>query len=183
MSRRVARALTLGATLAGAALLAAPTRGGAQTCTAPYRSSCAVPSSASVTIGKVMQFQLSAGSTTAPSPTYADYVQGYNETDGPTVTVRANTPWTLSVSAGTTLWAAQSTGTATPRTDKPASDLQWSRTSGSGYAGLTTTGVTVASGGATAGATIPLHYRILYALALDTPGRYSLDVVLTVVTP
>jgi hypothetical protein len=179
----VSRARSLALAVAVGAQLWGPSRAAAQTCTAPSPGTCVAPSSASLTIGKVMQFQLSAAGTTAPTPTYADYVQGYNETTGPTITVRANTPWTLSVSAGTALWSAQSTGSATPRPDKPAADLQWSQTSGSGYVGLTTAGVTVATGTATAGTTIPLYYRILYALDLDTPGRYSLDVVVTVVTP
>ena len=155
----------------------------AQTCTAGYPGSCVVAGSATITIPKVMSFSLSAGTTTAPTPTYADYLQGYNETAGPVVTVSANTAWTVSLSAGTALWSATANGTATPRADKPSADLLWTRTAGSGWAGLTTTSATLASGTAASAVAIPLYYRVLYSLALDTPGTYSLDVVVTVVTP
>jgi hypothetical protein len=161
---------------------AAPTAR-AQSCTSPYPGTCTVAGTATITVAKVMAFQLSTSSTAAPAPSPDDYVQGHNETAGPVITLRANSPWSLSVSAGTPLWSAQSNGGAAPRVDKPAEDLLWTVTAGSGYVPLTTAGATVASGMQTNDATISLYYRILHAIETDAPGTYELDVVLTVVTP
>ena len=173
--------LALAAAL-GLACLVAP-RAGAQTCQAGYPGTCTIAGSATVTIAKVVSLQVSPASTTAPTPTSSDYTQGYNDAGGPVITVRSNTPWSVSINAATPLWSALPNGGAVPRANKPAADLLWTKTSGSGYVPFSTTAATIASGLRTTGTTVPLFYRVLYAITLDSPGIYSMDVVVTVVTP
>lgn len=185
MMRPLAEAVRVMRPLLGALVLATATTRivHAQTCTAGYPGSCVVAGTATMTVAKVMSFSLSATSITAPTPTYGDYVQGYNETAGPLITIAANAPWSVSLSAATSLWTAQVVAGASPRLDKPAADLLWTRTPGSGYVPLSPVATALTSGTATTATTIPLYYRILYELDRDAPGTYTMDVVVTAVTP
>jgi len=49
--------------------------------------------------------------------------------------------------------------------------------------GLTTTDATLVTGAATASSATNLFLRTLYDWTLDTPGNYSLTVVLTLTAP
>jgi hypothetical protein len=140
--------------------------------------------SVSMTAGRVVRLQVSAGATLLTAPTPADFDAGFNTTTGPTFTVSANAPWTLSLRASSALWTATNTSPGAPaRTTKPAADLKWSKTSNGTFVPLTTTDVTLVSGIATASNATNLFFQTLYNWTLDTPGSYSLTVVLTLTAP
>lgn len=160
----------------------------AQSCTAALSGgagSCStVPIAANLTIGNVVQLSISATSTTLTSPGIANYNAGFVADPGPTATIQCNGPCRLQVSAATATWSATNTVVSAPaRANKPASDLTWSTSAGGSFTGLTTTPATVQSLSATAGSSLSLFYRTLYAWNLDTPGNYSLTVVITLASP
>ncbi|HEY6089828.1 MAG TPA: hypothetical protein VD771_08560, partial [Gemmatimonadaceae bacterium] len=114
----------------------------------------------------------------------ADFDAGFNATTGPTLTVSANAAWTLSLRSTATVWAATNTSPgASARTTKPAGDLTWSTASNGTFLALTTSDATLVTGAATASNATTLYFRTVYDWALDTPGNYSLTVVLTLTAP
>src|SRR4026209_26026 len=70
---------------------------------------CTQPGSVSMTAGRVVRLQMSAGSTALTAPTTADFDAGFNSTTGPTLTVSANAPWTLLVRSSATFWTGSDT--------------------------------------------------------------------------
>lgn len=147
-------------------------------------ANCTQPGSVSMTAGRVVRLQVSAGSTPLTAPTPADFDAGFNATSGPTFTVSANAPWTLSLRASSALWTAANTSPGAPaRTTKPASDLKWSTASNGTFTAMSTTDATLVSGAATPGSATNLFFETLYSWTLDTPGNYSLTVVLTLTAP
>lgn len=167
------------------ALLTAPLSLNAQTCTANGSpANCSNTGSVTMTAGRVVLLQVSAASTTLNPPTPTDFDNGFNATTGPTLTVSANAPWTLYLRASSALWTAVNTSPGAPaRTNKPAGDLKWSKVSGGPFSALTTTDVNLVTGTATASSVTSLYFQTLYSWTLDTPGNYSLSVVLTLTSP
>jgi hypothetical protein len=174
------------ALLAGAAALH-PDGAGAQTCSTGRGGggSCSLSGLAiTLTVGRATHLSVSPSTTPLTPPTTSHYNSGYAATDGPTVTVRSNSPWSVAISGATATWGAVVTGLEPARTDKPASDLRWSTTPLGTFAALSTTPTTVSTGGsATTGSSFTLYYRTDYSFALDTPGAYSLQVVFTLTAP
>jgi hypothetical protein len=170
-------------TIAGAAL-AAPSIALAQCTANGAPASCNLPGSVSMTAGRVIRLQVSAGSTALTTPTPADFDAGFNSTTGPALTVSANAAWTLNVRAAAALWTATNTSPGAPaRTTKPAADLKWSTASSGAFNALTTTDVFLVGGSATASTATTLYFQTLYNWTLDTPGNYSLAVILTLTSP
>jgi hypothetical protein len=165
-------------------VVCAPTMSLAQCTASGAPANCGVPGSVSVTAGRVVRLQMSAGSTTLTAPTTSDFDAGFNSTTGPTLTVSANAPWTLHIRAATALWSATNT---TPgvnaRANKPAGDLKWSTASDGGFAALSTSDANLFGGSATASDATTLYFQTVYNWSLDTPGSYSLSVVLTLTSP
>jgi hypothetical protein len=127
---------------------------------------------------------MSAGSTALAAPTTADFDAGFNTTTGPTLTVSANAAWTLHLRSAATFWTATNTSPSAPaRTTKPAADLRWSTASNGAFSALTIGDVTLVTGSATASNPTTLYFQTLYNWTLDTPGNYSLSVVLTLTSP
>lgn len=161
-----------------------PDAAGAQCSATGDGDSCTVPGSVSMTAGRVIRLQMGAGSTALSAPTTADFDAGFNSTTGPTLTVSANAPWTLSLRSSATFWAATNTSPGAPaRTTKPAGNLRWSTASNGTFLALTTSDATLVSGAATASDPTTLYFQTLYDWALDSPGNYSLTVVLTLTAP
>jgi hypothetical protein len=145
---------------------------------------CGVAGSVSMTAGRVVQLQMSAGSTPLTAPTTADFDAGFNSTSGPTLTVSANAPWTLHIRAAAASWTATNTSPGAPaRTNKPAGDLQWATSSGGPFAALTASDANLVGGSATASNATTLYFQTLYDWTLDAPGNYSLSIVLTLTAP
>jgi hypothetical protein len=127
---------------------------------------------------------MSAGSTSLTPPTTGDFDAGFNSTTGPTLTVSANAAWTLHIRAASALWTATNTTTGVvARANKPAGDLKWSTASGGTFSPLSGSDATLISGSATANSATTLYFQTLYDWSLDTPGSYSLSVVLTLTSP
>ena len=180
--RRIQFCATL-VTIVGVAL-ADPAMAGAQCTATGLAGSCNLPGSVSMTAGRVVRVQVSAASTALTAPTPADFDAGFNSTTGPSLTVSANAPWTLHVRASAALWTATNTSPGAPaRTTKPAADLKWSTASNGTFNALTTTDVLLVGGSATASSATTLHFQTLYNWTLDTPGNYSLAVILTLTSP
>jgi len=170
-------------TIAGAAF-ARPSMAAAQCTASGAPASCNLPGSVSMTAGRVVRVQVSAGSTALTAPTPADFDGGLNSTTGPSLTVSANAAWTLHIRASAALWTATNTSPGAPaRTTKPAADLKWSTASNGTFNALTTTDVLLVGGSATASSATTLYFQTLYNWTLDTPGNYSLAVILTLTSP
>src|ERR1700693_3934883 len=167
-----------------AAALAIPAIAKAQCTASGAPASCNLPGSVSMTAGRVIRLQVSAGSTSLTAPTPADFDAGFNSTTGPALTVSANAAWTLHIRASAALWTATNTSPGAPaRTTKPAVDLKCSTASNGTFNALTTTDVLLVGGSATASNATTLYFRTLYNWTLDTPGNYSLAVILTLTSP
>ena len=178
--------IKLWATFAAVAAVAwaNPSAAAAQCTASGAPANCTQLGSVSMTAGRVVRLQVSAGSTALTAPTPADFDAGLNATSGPTFTVSANAPWTLSLRASSAFWSAINTSPGAPaRTTKPAADLKWSTASNGTFTALTTTDVTLVSGAATASNATNLFFQTLYNWTLDTPGSYTLTVVLTLTAP
>ena len=157
---------------------------GAQCTAAGSPGSCGQPGSVSVTAGRVVRLQMSAGATSLTAPTTSDFDAGFNATTGPTLTVSANAAWTLHIRAASALWTATNTTTGVAaRVNKPAGDLMWSTASGGAFSALSASDATLVSGSATASSATTLYFQTLYDWAQDTPGSYSLSIVLTLTSP
>lgn len=167
--------------LLGVALVV-PAAGRAQACTANVPGQCSVNTSATLTVPAVIQVIVTPAASSVPA-SIADFEAGYGTLNGPSITVSANTPWALSISAATSTWTATSTlpGVAA-RADKPAADLLWS-IDDVAFTPLEMTTRQLASGAATNAFIRTLSYRVLYSLLLDTPGRYEMTILLTVTAP
>jgi hypothetical protein len=161
-----------------------PLAAGAQCTVTGSGDSCNEPETVSMTAGRVVRLQMTAGSTSLTAPTTADFDAGFNVTTGPTMTISANAPWALLVRSAATFWTAANTSPSAPaRTTKPAGDLKWSTASNGTFNALTTGDVTLVGGVATASSATTLYFQTLYDWSLDTPGNYSLSVVLTLTAP
>jgi len=168
-----------------AALFASPVTAQASCQINTNSGTCSTSGTLSITIGigRAVQLELSAASTSLTPPTTADFEAGFASTTGPSGVVRSNAPWSLSISAGSATWTASNTQTEPARANKPSTDLLWSLSAAGPFTPLTTTPVTVATGAATSGASGTLFYRTRYDWLLDTPGNYSIQVILTIVAP
>ena len=167
----LAVAVVLGMSLAGKAQ--------AQSCTTT--PSCSVNASVSVTVPQILRLTLSTTSATLTAPTETDFDAGHLQEAGAslTATVKSNKPWNVSVQSQNATW------NTVPSGSKPASDLQWSKTSGSGYVGLSNSAANVygANQGATGNGATSFFFNTLYSYANDVPGAYSITVIFTVTAP
>jgi hypothetical protein len=137
-----------------------------------------------MTAGRVVYLQMSSSTTALTAPGPSDFDAGLKANNGPVLTVSANAGWNLYMRAASALWTATNTSPGEPaRTNKPAADLKWSKVSNGAYTPLTTSDVNLASGAATASSVTTLYFQTLYAWPLDTPGNYSLGIVLTLTSP
>jgi len=165
-------------------IMGVPGRAMAQCTASGAPANCGVAGSVSMTAGRVGRLQMGAGSTALTAPTPSDFDAGFNSTTGPTLTISANAAWSLHIRAASPLWTATNTSPGAPaRANKPAGDLKWSIVSSGGFAALTTTDASLVTGGATASSSTTLYFQTVYDWTLDTPGNYSLSIVLTLTSP
>ena len=137
-----------------------------------------------MTAGRVVRLQMNVGSTSLTAPTPADFDAGFNATTGPTLTVSANSAWTLHIRAATATWTAVNTSPGAPAwANKPAGDLTWSTDASGAFAALTNSDASLVGGPATASSATTLFFQTRYAWTSDTPGNYSLAIILTLTSP
>ena len=178
------RRVLIGAAVIIVGVTTKPTISQAQCTASGAPANCGLPGSVSMTAGRVVRLQMSAGSTSLTAPTPADFDAGFNATTGPTLTVSANAAWTLQIRASSAVWGATNTSPGAPaRTNKPAADLMWSTAANGSFAALTTGDANLVNGAATANNATTLYFQTLYHWTLDTPGSYSLSIVLTLTSP
>jgi hypothetical protein len=144
---------------------------------------CTIPGRFVFKVGDVILLHLSSATTALTPPTGGDYKVGFNSTTGPLVTVSANAAWTLHIRASAPFWSATNTSGSVARTTKPAADLKWSKASSGPFTPLSTTDVTVTNGPAGGGFATTLYFQTVYNWLLDSPGSYSLSLLLTLTAP
>lgn len=153
-------------------------RNGTGSCTAGGNSAAVA---INVTVTRAIRMSLGSATVVLTPPGGSDYDAGFGQTAAPTLLIKTNAPYALSLRTTQALWTAS----AYPaRADKPSSDLQWGVATGGPFTDVTTAAATIFTGAAgTAGAVIPLQFRVRYAWLLDTPGDYSLPLQLTLTSP
>ncbi len=154
----------------------------AQTCSGT--TSCTVNLTASLAIPSLVKLTLSAATQNLTPPVDADLVTGYVQEAGPTITVKANKAWTLSLSTtNPTNW----TYTGTASGVKPITDLTYSKTAGGAYAAITGSAVQFDSGVATNAGSSTIFFRTLYPNNYGdprvAPGTYTIAAVFTLSAP
>ena len=151
---------------------------------------CNVALTTSVTVPHLLQLSTNVSTTALQQPGVPQYdstnVAATNNEQpwgatGPVITIKANRPWTLTISAQTATWShTPDSYNVTRATGKPAADLFWSTALASGYNALSTTGATVVSNVTGSTNTYQIYYRAAWRYASDVPGAYSINVVYTV---
>ncbi len=143
---------------------------------------CGVTVSGTLGMSSVARMSLSGtsgGITTLTPPKAADFSAGFKDSNGPLLTVSANTAVRVRVSPNAvTTWLKNGVSSA-----KPASELQWSTTGGAPFTTVTTATDLLATGGATTGLSKNITYRVTYSFTTDVPGTWTLPLVFTLVSP
>lgn len=178
MRRRTVSRLAL---LAG--LLVLPARVHAQA-SCSSRTSCSVGVVLRLPRPNVASLSLSSATTALPTLTAASLNAGFLDGTGPTVTVKANAPYRITIHAAQASWS-YSGAAANPA--KPAGDLLWSRDAGGPWmSSATSTTLWPAIGGvapAASGLQIPLFYRAMWTWTGSPPGTYAIPVNITLTSP
>jgi len=178
-------------------------------CTASAPTSaptCPLTVAATVTVAHLLQLNVSGTQTNLAPPVVTTYdssaaaanANGYPVgATGPTVTVKANRGWKLTVSSQNDYWSftpdatyqqcrpgggtySSCTGSSSSVAGKASSDLAWSLNANTAFAGLTSTPALLSSNATGSSASYTLYYRVRWAYASDVPGTYTLNVVFTV---
>ncbi|MBX3175402.1 MAG: hypothetical protein KF709_13385 [Gemmatimonadaceae bacterium] len=156
----------------------------AQSCTLNYINECIVTGDATrslfITITRNARLVAATGTLPLPTPSTTELQTTFGVPVSVPLTVRANSGWSVSISSTATVWSA-TPGSA--RQNKPVADLQWGLSAAGAFTGVTTGLVTVQSGSATGGASVPLHLRVSYNFALDRAGSYTIPVRITLTAP
>ncbi|MDX2182719.1 MAG: hypothetical protein SFW08_01930 [Gemmatimonadaceae bacterium] len=181
MSRRRVRATHWMHALAAVAVVGAATPAAAQNCTVNGAAgNCTVTRNISMPVQRTIRMTLSSTATALTPPLAAAYDAGFQDTNGPTITVQANSAWRVQISAA----AANFTGTgALARANKPRADLRWGIAPAVPTTPLSATATTIGTGVATNGTVLNVVYRTIWSWALDTPGTYTLAITYTLITP
>lgn len=151
---------------------------------APAQAQSTVNASATIPIGTVLYIAATNPNVVFAAPTAADFDAGFiDATTVTNITHNANVRHSVTVAATSPTMTATAGGAGADgaRADKPASDLQWSRT-GSAFTGLTPSATPIRSGVARgAYSDLDIRYRMALDYDEDTPGTYGLNFVYTIV--
>jgi hypothetical protein len=171
------RPLTLGA-LAAALAIALPLRAASAQCTVVglTGATCVQSRTITATVLRTVRVTLTPTSTALPTPTATDFNNGFSVAAGPSVQVRANRTWQVTVRSTAATW----TGTLGARTNKPRADLSWGTSIAGPWTAMTGTATVFATGGPTNLTTPPLFYRVLWSFTLDRPGLYTIALQYTI---
>jgi len=164
--------------LAFAALVLTSTVAEAQaTCgnTAAVTASCTpAGTQVTVTVQRIVRLTVTPTSAGLTAPTDADFTAGgtvnKDDVDLQALLVRANISWEITALASA--WTAPYA--------KPIGDAAFSITGGAPFTAFTGGSQSITTGAASAGATVNLSYRVLWSLASDLPGVYTLPVAFTI---
>lgn len=160
---------------------------------APAAPSCSRVTTATATVAHILRLQLSSLTTAMLAPDMPQFdssrvatsLDQLPLTTGPVVTIKSNRAWDLKIVA------ASATFTFIPdavyqvrrQTGKPASDLAWSTSPGSGFAPLSSSTPAELLSSSTGGAytQFTVYYRTRWNYATDVPGTYGLNISYTLV--
>lgn len=167
--------LMLAAGLTGLAALASPL---AAQCTVAglTGATCIQNRTISATVLRTVRVTITPTVTTLTSPTDVDFNAGFSVSAGPTVQVRANRTWQVTVLSTAATW----TGTAGARTNKPRADLLRGTSLAGPWTAITGTAAVFATGAATNATVAPIFYRVNWFFALDRPGVYTISIQYTI---
>lgn len=186
----------LGITVVALGLWAAPAA--AQTCTVSGTAgaitattgggTCNTSGNANVTIPRVVRMTTNQPTTALTTPTAAAFTAGFQQTTGPVLTMQSNAGHSVLIrSAATTFTATGGTpGPDAPRAAKPAADLRVDTTATfpNNWA-MSTTNRTIRrrTTAATTPVAVSLFFRVLLSWTLDTPGTYTIPLIITLTSP
>jgi hypothetical protein len=149
-------------------------------------NTCNTTNTVSVTVGALVQLDMSSTTTTLTNQTATDIGAASVIPDpGPTFTIRANRSWTLNIrSQNATTWTYVGTSGGV----KPIGHLSWSTAAGGTFAAVTNadaifTSGTTASSGTPASAFFRTSWAGGFGAASNAPGTYSLPVIFTLTAP
>jgi len=143
-------------------------------------SGCSVTDKVTLKVNPVVRLSLSQVATALNSPDTTAYDAGSSNTAGPTVSVKANRSWTLTVKSGA---ATFTPALGASGYSKPAGDLGLKIAGGSTVAALSTTAATLASGTSGGVFTGGVTYTTKFDWTKDIPDDYTMDVVYTITAP
>lgn len=152
---------------------------GGTTCTvvAPA-TSCSVDVTASMSISRVFQLDLSLNQVAFPSIGVSEMNAGTVATPGPGAVIKSNAPWRLMISSGSqSSWQSLNGGT------KATSDLEWSTSAAGSFSSLSTTAATAATGNVGGNFFTSFYLRSRIGWQLDKPDQYSLTMMFTLTAP
>ena len=188
MTRTIRIRAIVAAAAASAAIACMPQLVSAQaTCTYTNTTPCTLsPFNASLTPTDVMRLKLSSTSTNLGAPAKTDFTTGFIASTGPTLSVKANRAYRVTVQPTTAFFCVTSCpGVAST---KPTYDLSWSANGTFTAFVFGTPQDVVASGLGTpsAGTGTPqatLSYKTALSYAVDKPGTYAVVVTITLTAP
>ncbi len=145
---------------------------------------CTVTVQLGLTRNHVASLQVSSAATVLPTITADNFAAGFAAVTGPTVTVRSNAAYVLTVQAAQPSWGYSGTA-ANP--GKPASDLEWSVSATGSFTSAAVAGrlwpSSATSAPPTSAQSVPLFYRVRWNWVNSPPGAYSLPVTITLTSP
>jgi len=166
--------------LAGLALVAIPSLSQAQT-TCIGSPSCALSPTVSLTIPKIVRFNISSASITLSTPTWAtDSLSGASVTTTfAGLNIKANHAWTINISSAATDW----TYTGTEGGVRARETLEFQPNCTGGFTQVSATPTMVLSGALANGATpnlcLATNFPADYSSTANRPGAYTLAITLT----
>lgn len=146
--------------------------------------SCTVTVQLGLTRNYVASLQVSSTTTTLPAVNADAFTTGFTPVSGPTLSVRSNAAFVLTLQAAQPTWSYSGTS---PNPSKPASDLEWSVSATGPFSSAGTSRqlwpTSGAAAPATAAQTVPLFYRVRWNWVNTPPGAYTLPVTITLTSP
>lgn len=139
-------------------------------------ATCVQTRTITATVGRTVRVTVTPSVTTLVAPADADFANGFTVSAGPTVQVRSNVPWQVTIGSASPTW----TGTLGARSDKPRAELLWGTTSAGPWTPMAGTAAVFATGAATNATVAPLFYRVDWSFALDAPGSYAIALQYTI---
>jgi hypothetical protein len=144
--------------------------------------SCTTVTTVQLIVPGIVSLDLGGATVNLNAPTISS-LGSHVQSNGPTMTVRANKAWNVSVHANAAAWAY----TGDNGGAKPLSDLTWSGASDGTYVAMTQTPAPVGSGARTSTATVPMFFRVLHPADPGDPrnaaGTYTLGLTFTITAP
>lgn len=149
---------------------------------------CNTTGNANVTIPRVVRLTTNQVTTPLATPTAAAFTAGFQQTTGPVLSMQSNAGHSVLIRSTAAAFTASggTPGPDAPRAAKPAADLRVDTTATfpNNWA-MSTTNRTIRlrTTAATTPVSVSLFFRVLLSWTLDTPGTYTLPLIITMTSP